>query len=323
MFEDKVIFITWWTWTWWQAIIKSFLETQKMKMIIVFSRSEDKQVEMERNFNDKRLKFLLWDIRNKELLKKYTFWVDYIIHLAALKHITKCEYNDEETIWINITWTQNIIDVAIENNIKKVLYVSTDKAVNPYSLYWNTKAISERIITAANNYHYNKSTVFFTLRAWNILWSNWSVIKLFHKQIINKKLLTVTDFNMRRFYVSIDEIASFINYTFSKSKWWEIYIVWWEVLSLKDIYNIMIELYWTWDEKVIKLWMKKWEKKYEELISKEELKNTYIIDKNLFVIDNLWKINNKLEKVKFDNYSTKNQKSQNIDKIKENIKKIF
>lgn len=319
MFNNKIIFITWWTWTWWQAIIKNLLEWWNVKKIIIFSRWEDKQVSMEREFDNKKLQFVLWDIRNKDLLRKITQWVDYIIHLAALKHVSKCEENNSEAIWININWTQNIIDISIENKIDKVLYISTDKAVDPYNLYWDTKAISEKLITNANKYLNNEKTIFYTIRAWNILWSNWSVIKVFFNQIRNKKTLMVTNLNMKRFYVTIEEIISLITYSFSKSKGWEIYILKWDIFSLKNILDLMIDIYWDWKEKISELWMKKWEKIDEILISNNEINNTYEIEKKYFVIDSLWRNNYKNYNVSFKNYSTTIQKKNDFKKLRKNI----
>jgi len=320
MFNNKVIFITWWTWTWWQAITKALLKSYDVKKIIVFSRSEYNQVKMENLFSDSRLQFILGDTRNLDLLKKVTTWVDFIIHLASLKHISKCEYNNSEAISINIWWTQNIIDAAIYNNVKKVLNISTDKAVDPYNLYWNTKAISEKIISSANNYLSNKGTIFYNIRAWNILWSNGSVLEIFHNQIVNKKPITITDLEMKRFYNTIEEIVELISYSFEKSKWWEIYVLKWRVLSLKEILNIMLDIYWNRKEEIIYLWAKKWEKINETLISINEASTTFVANDKYYLIDSLWNYSDIFDKVDFDTYSTNNQLQSKLDDIKEYIK---
>lgn len=327
MFNDKIIFITWWTWTWWQAIVKDLLKNYNVKKIIIFSRSEDKQVNMEKEFNNDKLLFILWDVRNKELLQKVTIWVDYIIHLAALKHISKCRENPEEAVSINIDGTKNIIDVAIINNIKKALYISTDKAVDPYNLYWNTKSISEKLFINANKDIRNPKTTFFILRAWNILWSNGSVLKIFYNQLISYRPITVTDLDMRRFYISMYEVINLIYFAFNYTKWGEIFIPKCEVLSLEDLLSIFLEIYWKWNEKIVKLWIKKWEKINEILISSNEVTNTYTInDGKAFLIDNLWNNPSNLEKVKFNEYSTLteyNKSNLDVDKIKKDIIKLF
>jgi len=322
MFDNKRVFITWWTWTWWEAIINDLLKKYNLKEIIVFSRSEDKQVRLERKLDNPKVTFILGDIRNKELLLKVTKTSDYIIHLAALKHIIKCEENVSESIWINIDGTKNIIDVAIENNISKVLYVSTDKAVEPFNLYWNTKSISEKMIINANKDINNSNTVFFIIRAWNILWSNGSILRVLFDQIVNKKPLTITDLNMRRFYIKINDVIDLIYYSFNHSKWWEIYILKWEVLSLNDILKIMLELYWNWGELIEKIGKRKWEKKDEILISNIEVEDTYVINDKYFVIENLGTISNKT-KVKFKEYSTSTNTYNNLSEIKKYIIELF
>lgn len=309
MFDNKIICITWWTWTWWQAITQSLLQSFNVKKIIIISRWEDKQVNMERSFNNKKLSFVLCDVRNKWLLKKITKGVDFLIHAAALKHITKCEENQEETVSINVQGTQNIVDISIENNIKKVLYISTDKAVEPYNLYGRTKALGENIIIHANTRIDNKTTNFFTLRAGNILWSNWSVLSVFRQQVQNKVELTVTDLSMKRFYISIKDITDFILYIFQIAKWWEIFIPKCVVLSLKDILDIIMSEYWV--VKINEWGIKKWEKKDEVLITTNEIDSSYQLNDKYLLIDSLWKHMGHFKQVDFNIYSTNSEYSKN------------
>lgn len=322
MFNNKIIFITWWTWTWWTSLVKALLSDFSVKKIIIFSRSENPQVQMEKNFHSDKLLFVLWDVRDKELLQEVTIWVDYIIHLAALKHIYKCNQNPKEATSINVTGTQNIIDIAIHNNVKKVLYVSTDKAVDPYNLYGRTKACWEELIINANNEMNNKWTVFFIVRAGNILWSNGSVLHIFYNQLKNNQAITVTDFQMRRFYIPIEEVIELIFYAFMNAKWWENYICKWDVLSVQELYNILLQLYWNGHNKVEEVWIYDWEKQDEVLISSNEVHNTYILNDKYFLIDSLWKYTGGLKKVDFDIYSTENACEKNnktSDKIQQYI----
>ncbi len=305
MFNGKIIFVTWWTWTWWQAIIKYLLVNYDIKKIIVFSRNEDKQVLMEKDINSKKLTFILWDIRNKEQLLKFSKWVDYVIHLAALKHIYKCSENSDEAISINIVWTQNLIDVCIENKIKKCLYISTDKAVEPYNLYWNTKAIWEKIIIWANSYSYNNWICkFFVLRAWNIIWSNWSVFRIFANQIKSGVPITITNIDMKRFYVKISDVVKLIELSFKITKWWEIFVLKWKVLSLKEVLDLVIDIFKLKNYKTIKIWSKTWEKKDEVLISSKEIENTFDYKWKYFIISDNSYYNKNLKKVDFISYST-------------------
>lgn len=319
MFHNKTIFITWWTWSWGQSLTRSILQTYNVKKIIIFSRNEDKQVAMKRNFNSDKIHFILWDIRDKELLLKVTKNTDYVIHLAALKHIPKCEENNSEAVWINILWTQNIIDVAIINKVKKVIYISTDKAVDPHNIYGNTKAIGEKMTINANNYIYNDGTIFYALRIGNILGSNGSVIRIFYEQIKAKKTITVTDFDMRRFYVSFEEVVEFIFYTFRVANGWETFVLKWDVLSLKDIIDILLDLYWDWSEEIKEIGIREGEKRDESLISSHEVEKTFILDNKIFLIDSFLKNSENLKKVDFDTYSTKTQREKDIKSVRKKI----
>jgi UDP-glucose 4-epimerase len=170
----------------------------------------------------------------------------------------------------------------------------------------------------------NKNTIFFIVRAWNIFWSNWSVVKLFYNQIRNNVPLTITDYDMKRFYISVEEIVNLIIFWFYNSVWWEVFIPRCHVLSLKQILDTIITLYWNWKENIKQIWKRKWEKINEILISNNEIENTYIANDNYFIIDCLNKNLVKKEKVNFYEYSTKDF-SWNIDykKIKEIISNIF
>ncbi len=283
MFHNTTILITWWTGTWWQAIVQSLLEKYQIKKVIVLSRSEDRQVQMERIMHSSKIQFVLWDIRNWELLKKVLHWVDYVIHLAALKHISKCQENPEEAISINVQGTQNLIDAAIFNKVKKVLYVSTDKAVDPYNLYGNTKAIWEQLCIHANVNQ--KETIFSVLRAGNVLWSNGSVVQVLFHQIMNHRPLTITNPNTRRFYITINEIIDLIYFSFCTSIGWEIFIHRWRVISLKDLTECMIGLYWRWNEEILQIGMRNWEKQDEILISRNESSDILFLNDSYFLLD--------------------------------------
>ena len=323
MFNDKIILITWGTWTWWQAIVENLLESYKPEKIIVFSRSEDKQVKMQRVFNSAKLTFILGDIRNKDLLLNVTDWVDYVIHAAALKHINKCEENCNEAIEINIIWTQNIIDVSIKNKVKKVLYISTDKAVEPYNLYGNTKAISEKLIINANTHIYNKWTTFFILRAWNVLWSSGSVLEVFYNQIKASLPITITHFEMHRFYITLDEIIKCILFAFDCSRGWEIFIPKCGVSSLRDLLKIMLSVYWKGDEEINEIWARHGEKLNEVLISKSEVAYAYTVNNRLYLIDLLNRNTWAYPKVDFLEYATFSAEKYNKTVMRDYITHLF
>ena len=185
MFDNSIIFVSGGTGSWGNELVTQLLENHSPKEVRIYSRGEHKQVEMKSTFkNDSRLKFIIGDIRDKNILTLAMKNVDYVFHLAALKHVPVCEENSWEAVLTNIYGTQNIIESAIENNVKKVIDISTDKAVDPFNHYGVTKACSEKmIINACHNYI--TDTKFVCIRGGNVLGTNGSVIPLFKSQIIS------------------------------------------------------------------------------------------------------------------------------------------
>ena len=151
MFQGKIVLITGGTGSLGQALTHRLLE-KGVKTIRIFSRNENKQIEMESEFNDSRLRFLLGDIRDKERLVRATEGVDYVFHAAALKHVPKIEYNPFEGIKTNVLGSQNVIDACLEQDVERVVAIGTDKAVSPLNTYGATKALMEKLFMSANNY---------------------------------------------------------------------------------------------------------------------------------------------------------------------------
>jgi len=170
MFNGTRIFVSGATGSWGQTLITMLLKKYNVKEIICFSRGELQQVLMKRRFNDPRLKFVIGDVRDYDAVKLATRNVDYIFHLAALKHVPVCEENVQETIKTNIDGTTNIVNAAIENRVRKVIDVSSDKAVEPINLYGMTKAVGEKIIVQANDL--TDYTKFVCIRGGNVMGSS-------------------------------------------------------------------------------------------------------------------------------------------------------
>ena len=181
MFDNSTILITGATGSWGQTLVASILKKYDVKQIICFSRGEPAQVFMRRKFNSSKLKFVIGDVRDYEAVQSATKNVDYIFHLAALKHVPVCEENVQETIKTNITGTINIVNAAIKNHVKKVIDVSSDKAVEPINLYGMSKAVGEKVIIQANEL--SDYTKFVCIRGGNVMGSSGSVIPLFIEQI--------------------------------------------------------------------------------------------------------------------------------------------
>lgn len=202
-FDGSRILITGGTGSWGQTLTRMLLEEYNVKEIVVFSRGELQQVLMQRKFKNDKIKFVIGDVRDYEAVKFATKNVDYIFHMAALKHVPICEDHPQEAIKTNITGTTNIVNAAIENRVKKVIDVSTDKAVEPLNLYGMTKAVGEKLIIQANDL--SDYTKFVCIRGGNVMGSNGSVIPFFIEQIKSGGPITITDNRMTRFFLTLEE----------------------------------------------------------------------------------------------------------------------
>jgi UDP-N-acetylglucosamine 4,6-dehydratase len=207
MYNDKKILITGGTGTLGQEITRQLLKSYDPDEIRIFSRSEISQVEMKAKFNDKRLKFVIGDIRDDKAVRVACHHIDLIFHLAALKHVGICEEQPVEALKTNVNGSINIIEAAINDSVERVINISTDKAVNPNSLYGHTKAIGEKLFTWANRLG---DTQFMNVRSGNIFGSSGSVVPLLIKQITQNNQVVLTDGNMTRFFVSAEDIAAFL-----------------------------------------------------------------------------------------------------------------
>lgn len=284
MLNNKTIFITGWTGSWGNELTTQILEKYNPKEIRIYSRGEHKQVEMKQKFwYNPKLKFIIGDIRDKNILWFAMNWSDVVFHLAALKHVPVCEENPWEAVLTNIYGTQNVIECALENKVDTVIDISTDKAVDPFNHYGCTKACWEKMIINAN-INYNSETKFVCIRGWNVIWTNGSVIPLFKKQILNNNAITITDPLMTRYLMSTKEAIGLIFNALEYSVWWEVFVMRMPGTTVDIIADAMIELFWDTDTQKIIVWMRPWEKKHEVLVSKNEMPFARILNENYFVI---------------------------------------
>lgn len=233
--DNKSILITGGTGSFGKHMLKTLLENFNPKKIVIFSRDEFKQSEMQKDFNDKKykcLRYFIGDIRDKERLIEAFQNIDLIFHAAALKQVPAIEYNPSEAIKTNIYGAENVIKAAISCNVKKVIAISTDKAVSPVNLYGATKLCFEKLFIAANNIVGQGETKFCVLRYGNVFKSRGSVVPLFLEQSKQNKF-TVTDPNMSRFNLTLENAINFVLNCSSKMLGGEIFVP-----KLKS-YNIM------------------------------------------------------------------------------------
>ncbi len=234
MFDDKVILITGGTGSFGKKYTKTLLKKYKPKKIIIYSRDELKQYEMEQEFNDKCMRYFIGDVRDANRLKKAFKDVDYVIHAAALKHVPIAEYNPMECIKTNINGAQNVIDAALDNGVKRVIALSTDKAANPVNLYGATKLASDKLFVAANNLVGEQDIKFSVVRYGNVLCSRGSVIPYFQKLIENgAKELPITDDKMTRFMITLQDGVDFVLKNFERMQGGEIFVP--KIPSLKIV----------------------------------------------------------------------------------------
>jgi len=225
MFNDKNILITGGTGSFGKKFTKMILERYKPNKIIIFSRDELKQYEMSQDYNNKCMRYFIGDVRDANRLKKAMNDVDYVIHAAALKHVPIAEYNPMECIKTNIDGAQNVIDAAIDNRVKKIIALSTDKAANPVNLYGATKLVSDKLFVAANNLVGKRDISFSVVRYGNVLGSRGSVVPYFEKLISNgAKSLPITDEKMTRFMITLEQGVDFVLKNFERMKGGEIFV---------------------------------------------------------------------------------------------------
>lgn len=328
MFNDKKILITGGTGSLGQALTQRLLQ-KNVKTIRILSRNESKQIEMESKFNDDRLRFFLGDIRDKERLVRATEDIDYVFHAAALKHVPKIEYNPFEAIKTNVIGSQNVIDACLEANVKKVICIGTDKAVSPLNTYGATKLLMEKLFVTANNYLDPKkhATKFIAVRYGNVLGSSGSVVPKFIEQIKNKKKITITDNQMTRFSITMNEALDFILKATEYGQGSEIFVPKIRAYTIFDIKKTLTEILGDYGEEIVGI--RPGEKLHETLINSEEIrysweyKDLYMITNPLYPMFHPTVINDTYQGIKkidkFERYS-----SDLVEKIpKDELKQIL
>ena len=225
MFTNKTILITGGTGSFGKQYTKTLLERYQPKKIIIYSRDELKQFEMQQEFNASCMRYFIGDVRDKERLRQAMQGVDFVIHAAALKQVPAAEYNPTECIKTNIHGAENVIRAALENDVQKVIALSTDKAANPINLYGATKLASDKLFVAANNMAGGHPTRFSVVRYGNVVGSRGSVVPFFKKLITEgKDTLPITDPKMTRFWITLQQGVDFVLTNFARMSGGEIFV---------------------------------------------------------------------------------------------------
>ena len=225
MFNNKSILITGGTGSFGNLYVKTLLERYSPKKIIIYSRDELKQFEMQQKYNQPCMRYFIGDVRDKERLTQAMNGVDFVIHAAALKQVPAAEYNPTECIKTNITGAENVIHAALANEVEKVIALSTDKAANPINLYGATKLASDKLFVAANNMSGGYRTKFSVVRYGNVVGSRGSVVPFFQQLINNgSQHLPITHADMTRFWISLQSGVNFVLRNFERMLGGEIFV---------------------------------------------------------------------------------------------------
>jgi UDP-N-acetylglucosamine 4,6-dehydratase len=279
MFDNKSILITGGTGSFGQKFVKALLTKYKPARVIVFSRDEMKQYEMQQTYNAPCMRYFIGDVRDAERVKQAMRGVDYVVHAAALKQVPAAEYNPTECIRTNVNGAENVINAAIENAVEKVIALSTDKAASPINLYGATKLLSDKLFVAANNLVGRHKTRFAVVRYGNVVGSRGSVVPFFRKLVCDgAESLPITDERMTRFWITLDHGVDFVMKGFKRMQGGELFVPKIPSVRIVDLASAMApEL----PQQIVGI--RPGEKLHEMMIARDDSINTLVFDDH-FVI---------------------------------------
>lgn len=269
MFKDKVLMITGGTGSFGNTVLKRFLSTE-VREIRIFSRDEKKQEEMRIEMNNPKLRFYIGDVRDYGSLFQAMKGVDYVFHAAALKQVPSCEFYPMEAVRTNIIGTENVMNAATATGVKRVVVLSTDKAVYPINAMGISKAMAEKLMVAKSRTQQKGETIFCATRYGNVMASRGSVIPLFVSQLKAGKPLTITDPNMTRFLMSLEESVDLVLYAYEHGHQGDIFVQKAPASTVLDLAKALREIFGK-DNEIMTIGTRHGEKLYESLISREEM----------------------------------------------------
>ena len=282
MFENKKILITGGTGSLGTALTARLLKTD-VDIIRIFSRDELKQSQMKSQFNNDRLRFLIGDVRDQERLEKAVEDVNMVIHTAALKQVPVIEYNPFEAVKTNVQGSQNLVEACLKKDVEFALAIGTDKAVSPFNTYGATKLLMERLFVSANYYKGSHKTKFSCVRYGNVLGSRGSILPTFIEQIISGKKITITDPNMTRFNITIDQALDLIFRVVKNGHGGDVHVPKLDAYRVGDMKDVILDLM-DCKNKEERIPVRVGEKFHETLINEHEIRNTYENQDNDYVI---------------------------------------
>ena len=327
MFKDKVLLITGGTGSFGNTVLKRFLNTD-VKEIRIFSRDEKKQEEMRIALANPKLRFYLGDVRNYDSVSQAMKAVDYVFHAAALKQVPSCEFYPMEAVKTNVIGTQNVLDAATDNGVKRVVVLSTDKAVYPINAMGISKAMAEKLMIAKSRTQSSTEAILCATRYGNVMASRGSVIPLFVSQIKTGKPLTITDPEMTRFLMSLEDSVDLVEYAFEHADQGDLFVQKAPASTVADLAQALKELFNS-SAPINIIGTRHGEKLFESLISREEMAKAEDMG-NYFRVPadnrdlNYAQYFTEGEKkiASFDDYTSHNTQRLNVAQIKELLLKL-
>lgn len=327
MFKDKVLLITGGTGSFGNTVLKRFLNAE-VKEIRIFSRDEKKQEEMRISFGNPKLKFYIGDVRNYDSVHQATKGVDYIFHAAALKQVPSCEFYPMEAVRTNVLGTQNVLDAATESGVKRVVVLSTDKAVYPINAMGISKAMAEKLMIAKSRIQGATEAILCATRYGNVMASRGSVIPLFVSQIKSGKPITITDPGMTRFLMSLEDSVDLVEYAFYNANQGDLFVQKAPASTVADLAQAIKELFNS-DVPINIIGTRHGEKLFESLISREEMAkaedmvNYFRVPADNRDLNYAQYFTEGEEKIaSFEDYTSHNTERLNVREIKELLLKL-
>ena len=327
MFTNKTILITGGTGSFGNAVLSKFLNSD-LKEIRIFSRDEKKQDDMRNKYSDPKIKFYIGNVRDFRSVDNVVNGVDYIFHAAALKQVPSCEFFPIEAVRTNIFGTENVLEAAIKNKVKRVVVLSTDKAVNPINAMGMSKALMEKVMIAKSRTIVDKSTILCGTRYGNVMASRGSVIPLFVKQIKEQRPLTITDPEMTRFMMTLDESVDLVMYAFKHGRQGDIFVQKAPACTIQALAEALKYIYKS-KSKIKIIGTRHGEKLYETLVNREEMSKAvdlvkfYRIPADTRDLNyNLYFSNGESKISKIEDYTSHNTERLDLEGIKDLLMKL-
>jgi UDP-N-acetylglucosamine 4,6-dehydratase len=327
MFTGKTLLITGGTGSFGNAVLRRFLSTD-IKEIRVFSRDEKKQEDMRLDLNNDKVKFYIGDVRNYESINFAMPGVDYVFHAAALKQVPSCEFYPMEAVRTNILGAENVLNAALSNNVKRVIVLSTDKAVYPINAMGISKAMMEKLMVAKSRTADASKTILCGTRYGNVMATRGSVIPLFVKQVKEGKPLTVTDPNMTRFLMTLEDSVDLVLYAYKNARQGDIFVQKAPASTIMDLARVIKEIFQS-DSEVKIIGTRHGEKLYETLLTREELAKAEDLDGYYRIKADIRDLNyakyfteGEEQVSRLEDYNSHNTQRLNVQEIKDMLLKL-